>query len=68
MVLLHDIVYVFYLSQPRSAPQLTIRHHFGSGFWIGRTLVDGDGARVHRVRLRQRLAEERLRPPDNGWP
>ena len=61
MILLDDIVQVFHLSQSRSAPQLAILLHLCRGFRIGGILVYGDGARIDRVWLRQRLAEEPLR-------
>src|SRR5215213_1136431 len=61
MSLLDDVVQVFHLSQSRSAPQLASLLHLRRGFWIGRILVHRDGARVHRVWLRQGLAEEPLR-------
>src|SRR3954462_9967164 len=60
VILLHDIVQVFHLSQSRPTPQLAISLHLGGRFRIGRVLVHRDGARVDRVRLRQGLAEEPL--------
>jgi hypothetical protein len=61
MILLPNIVQVFYLSQSRSTPQFAILLYLDGGLWIGCILVDCDGARVHSVRLRQRFAEEPLR-------
>ena len=65
------------LPQPRSAPELAVFLHLRDGPWIGRVLVHGDGARVHRVRLRKALRKNRFaasasrRAPDRKsivWP
>src|SRR4051812_2765157 len=60
MVLLNDVVEVFDLAQPREAPQLTIALHRRDRSRIGRVLVHRDRARVPRMWLAQRLAEEPL--------
>src|SRR3954464_3758007 len=61
MVLLNDVVQVFDLAQPGEPPQLTLALHRRDRGRIGRVLVDRDRARIARVRLAQRLAEEPLR-------
>ena len=61
VILLKDVVQVFALAQTRAAPQLAFFFHLGGGSRERGVLVDRDGARVHRVRLRQSLAEEPLR-------
>src|SRR5215213_4843057 len=60
MVLLNDVVEVLDLAQPGEAPQLTIALHRRDRGGIGRILVDRDRARVPRMLLAQRLAEEPL--------
>src|SRR3954447_24409535 len=60
MVLLNDVVQVFDLAQSREPPQLSIALHGRDRGRIGRILVNRDRARVPRVRLAQRLAEEAL--------
>ena len=61
MVLFHNVIEVLDLTEPRASPQFTIFLHIRHGARVGRVLVHRDGARVHRVWLRQRLAEEPLR-------
>src|SRR3954469_20795215 len=58
MVLLNDVVEVLDLAQPREAPQLTLALHRRDRGRIGRILVHRERARVPRVRLPKRLAEE----------
>src|SRR3954451_16106858 len=60
MVLLNDVVQVFDLAQPGEPPQLTLALQGRDRGGIGRVLVDRDRARVPRMRLAQRLAEEPL--------
>src|SRR4051794_10768009 len=60
MILLNDVVEVFDLAQPGEAPQLALALHRRDRGRIGRILVHRDRARVDRVRLAQRLAEEPL--------
>src|SRR4051812_10298486 len=61
VVLLHNVIEILDLTQPRASPQLAVIFHLLDGARIGRVLVHRDGARVHRVRLPQSLAEEPLR-------
>src|SRR4051794_24126329 len=61
VVLFQYVIEVLDLAQPRASPQLTVVLHLRHRARVGRVLVYRDGARVHRVRLLQRLAEEALR-------
>src|SRR3982750_3212190 len=63
MVLLDDVVQVFDLAQPGEAPQLAIALHRRDRGRIGGILVNRDRARVPRMWLAQRLAEEPLGGP-----
>src|SRR4051794_15175417 len=60
MVLLNDVVEVFDLAQPGEPPQLTLALQGRDRGRIGRILVNRDRARVPRMWLAQRLAEEPL--------
>src|SRR5215213_9396270 len=61
MILLDDVVEVLDLAQPGEAPQLTLALHRRDRGRIGRVLVDRDRARIARMGLAQRLAEEAFR-------
>ncbi len=63
MVLFQYVVEVLALSWPRASAQLAALFHLLDGAWVGRVLAHGDGARVHRMRLVQRVAEEPLAAP-----
>jgi hypothetical protein len=61
VVLFHDVIEKLALPQAGEAPELAVLFQLLDGTGVGRVLVHRNGARVHRMRLRQRLAEEALR-------
>ena len=60
VILLNDVVEIFALPHASSAPEFSGSLHLCRRPRVGGVFVNRDGARIHDMRLRKRLAEEPL--------
>ena len=61
VILLDDVIEIFALPDASAAPEFAVSLHIRYRSGIGGVLVDRERARVHDMRLRERLAKEPLR-------